>query len=63
MVVHYDDEDKNLASIVAAGLIAVKVLSGPAPPKYHVAGDGQDPAPGPIPVPGQLAQKPAVGSK
>lgn len=44
VVMHYDDEMKNLSSVARVGIIGVKVDPGPAPPKYHVAGDGQTPS-------------------
>lgn len=44
VVMHYDDEMKNLTSVIRAGIIGVQVDPGPSPPKYVVAGDGQTPA-------------------
>lgn len=43
VMMHYDDEMKNLTSVVRAGIIGVKVDPGPSPPKYVVPGDGQTP--------------------
>ncbi len=45
VIMHYDDEMKNLTSVARVGILGVKVDPGPAPPKYHVAGDGQTPVP------------------
>lgn len=44
VIMHYDDEMKNLTSVVKAGIIGVRVDPGPAPPKYVVPGDEQTPA-------------------
>lgn len=41
VVMHYDDEMKNLTSVISVGIIGVKVDPGPSPPKYIVPGDGQ----------------------